>query len=249
MRNLGSRDTTQTNKEKHMKPIVKLVIAAFAATSVTSVMAQGQDVFKQGYLVDSSGQVVMNGSNELCWRHVDPDQPLIGAQCEPAAPVAAAAPAPRAAVVAPAPIAAAPVTKTIQTSEKISFSGDALFAFDKSVLKPEGKVMLDGLVKQLDGASYDTIHATGHADRFGSNAYNQKLSERRALAVKDYLLSKNVNASRIDADGKGETQPVTKAGDCPGAKATTKVKACLQPDRRVDVEMRGTKTITTSSTQ
>jgi OOP family OmpA-OmpF porin len=129
--------------------------------------------------------------------------------------------------------------------QKISFSGDALFAFDKSALKPEGKVMLDGLVSQLDGAAYDHIVATGHTDRFGSNAYNQKLSERRARAVKDYLVSKNVQASRIEAAGKGETQPVTRAGDCRGAKST-KVVACLQPDRRVDVEMNGTKAVTGS---
>ncbi len=129
--------------------------------------------------------------------------------------------------------------------QKISFSGDALFAFDKSVLKPEGRVLLDGLVTQLSGATYDNIQATGHTDRFGSNAYNQKLSERRANAVKDYLASKDVMASRIDAQGKGETQPVTKAGDCQGAKSV-KVVACLQPDRRVDIEMTGAKTVTGS---
>ena len=129
--------------------------------------------------------------------------------------------------------------------QKISFSGDALFAFDKSVLKPEGRVLLDGLVAQLSGATYDNIQATGHTDRFGSNAYNQKLSERRANAVKDYLASKDVMASRIDAQGKGETQPVTKAGDCLGAKSA-KVVACLQPDRRVDIEMTGAKTVTGS---
>jgi len=224
-----------------MKPITKLIIAAFAATAATSAFAQ-QDSRYKGYLVDSSGQVVMNGSNELCWRHTDPDSPLVQPSCEAAAaPVAAAQPAPQAVVVAAAPAAipAPPV-------QKISFSGDALFAFDKSVLKPEGKVLLDGLVSQLQGASYDTIHATGHTDRFGSSQYNQKLSHRRAETVKAYLLSKNVNASRIDADGKGETQPVTKASDCRGAVATTKLKACLQPDRRVDIEMRGTKTVAAS---
>ena len=82
-------------------------------------------------------------------------------------------------------------------------------------------------------------------DRFGSNEYNQKLSERRANTVKDYLVSKNVQASRIDAEGRGETQPVTKADDCRGAKSA-KVIACLQPDRRVDVELTGAKTITGS---
>ena len=124
--------------------------------------------------------------------------------------------------------------------QKISFSADALFAFDRSVLKPEGKAMLDGLADQLNGATYDVILVTGHADRFGSAKYNQKLSERRANTVKEYLVFKGIQASRIDAEGKGETQPITKAGDCKGAKSA-KVIACLQPDRRVDVEMKGTK--------
>jgi OOP family OmpA-OmpF porin len=180
----------------------------------------------------------------MCWRHTDADAPTVQPSCEPAStPVAAAQPAPQAVVIAAAP-AAIPAPQRV--SQKISFSGDALFAFGKSDLKPEGKVMLDGLVSQLQGASYDTIHAIGHTDRFGSGAYNQKLSQRRAETVKAYLLSKNVNASRIDAVGKGETQPVTKAADCRGAVATAKVKACLQPDRRVDIEMSGTKTVASS---
>lgn len=224
-----------------MKPITKFVIAAFAATAATSAFAQ-QDSRYQGYLVDSSGQVARNGSNELCWRHTDADSPTVQTPCEPAAkPVAAAQPAPQ-----PVVIAAAPAAVPQRVSQKISFSGDALFAFDKSELKPEGKVMLDGLVSQLQDASYDTIHATGHTDRFGSSAYNQKLSQRRAETVKAYLLSKNVKAGSIDAEGKGESQPVTKAAECRGAVATTQVKACLQPDRRVDVEMSGTKTVASS---
>ena len=186
----------------------------------------------------------MSGTN-LCWRHRDMDVPSATGPCEIKAPVAvipAAAP-----IVVAAAKPAAPVAKVAQKPmpQKISFSGDALFAFDKAVLKPEGKVMLDGLVTQLSGATYDNIQATGHTDRFGSSAYNQKLSERRANAVKDYLASKDVMASRIDAQGKGETQPVTKAGDCKGAKSA-KVIACLQPDRRVDIEMTGAKTVTGS---
>jgi OOP family OmpA-OmpF porin len=103
-----------------------------------------------------------------------------------------------------------------------------------------------GVRIQLNGATYNTIGATGHTDRFGSDTYNQKLSERRANAVKDYLVSRDIPAGRISADGKGETQPVTKAGDCLGAKSA-KVIACLQPDRRVDVEVTGTQGPTTGS--
>jgi OOP family OmpA-OmpF porin len=224
-----------------MKTIMKPMVAAIAAMLLLPAMAQSADSKNQGYLVDiNDNSIVMSGSG-LCWHTSDWTPARAVERCDPVSKPVAAAPAPKPAVVAAVP-AADPVKPLPQ---KISFSGDALFAFDKSVLGPEGKVMLDGLVSQLDGATYENIVATGHTDRFGSNAYNQKLSERRAHAVKDYLVSKNVQAGRIDAEGKGETQPVTKAGDCRGAKSA-KVIACLQPDRRVDVEMKGTKTVTGS---
>jgi OOP family OmpA-OmpF porin len=82
----------------------------------------------------------------------------------------------------------------------------------------------------------------GHADRFGSDKYNQRLSEQRVATVKAYMVSKGVESGRIYTEGKGETQPVTKAGDCTGPKSA-KVIACLQPDRRVDIEVIGTKIV------
>jgi len=225
-----------------MKPITRLVMATFAATLIpVTVMAESQDSKNQGYLVDTlSGSIVTSGTG-LCWRDSD-WTPARGKElCDPTnKPVAAVASTPTPAVltiVEPA----LPVAKA--SPQKIHFSGDALFAFDKSQLKPAGKKMLDELVHQLDGAAtYETILATGYTDRFGSNKYNQKLSERRAHAVKDYLVSKNVRANRVDAEGKGETQPMTKVGDCQGTRSA-KVIACLQPDRRVDIEMKGTKII------
>jgi OOP family OmpA-OmpF porin len=84
------------------------------------------------------------------------------------------------------------------------------------------------------------ILAIGHTDRIGSVKYNQKLSVKRAEAVKQYLVDKGIAANRIYAEGKGKSQPVTKAGDCKG-KVTSALIACLQPDRRVDVEVTGTK--------
>jgi OOP family OmpA-OmpF porin len=218
-----------------MKPISKAILAAFAATALIPAAAMAVvNSPDSGYVVDSSGAVVRSAT-ALCWHNVNWST---ASQQEPCSPAVKSA-----AVVAPIVVAAAaPAAR----SQKISFSGDALFAFDKSVLKPEGKTMLDELVSKLDGAaSYDTLVVTGHTDRFGSPKYNQKLSERRAAAVKDYLTGKNVRAARISAEGKGETQPVTKADQCRGAKSV-KVVACLQPDRRVDIEMTGTKTVTGS---
>jgi len=223
---------------RFMKPVAGFVIAAIAATALipATAAAAGPDSLRQGYLVDTYGNNIVMSGTGLCWRDSDWTPALSLEPCDPTRTpvVAALVPSPSPAV---APVAA-PVKPPLP--QKISFSGDVLFAFDQSVLKPEGKAALDELVRQLDGATYDTILATGHTDRFGSNAYNQKLAERRAHAVKDYLVSRNVQAGRIAAEGKGETQPVTTTGDCRGAKSA-RVIACLQPDRRVDVEMNGTK--------
>ena len=92
----------------------------------------------------------------------------------------------------------------------------------------------------LQGATYEVILAIGHADRIGSTKYNQKLSVRRAETVKKYLVEKGIAPNRVYAEGKGETQPLTKSADC-RMKNRKALIACLQPDRRVDVEVSGTK--------
>jgi len=87
---------------------------------------------------------------------------------------------------------------------------------------------------------YDNIQVTGHTDRIGSDKYNQTLSEERANAVREYLISKDIPANRITAAGMGESQPVTQASDCTGPRSQ-KLITCLQPDRRVEIEVAGTK--------
>jgi len=227
-----------------MKSMTRFVFAACAVTAMIPAAALAQDSRNQGYLVDINGNIVTTSNTDLCWRDSDWTPARSAEPCDPTKKPVAAAPIAPVAAAAPAPvIAQAPPATPLP--QKMSFSADALFAFDKSVLKPEGKAMLDDLVGQVNGGTYDVILATGHADRLGSAAYNQKLSVRRANAVKDYLVSKNILASRIDAEGKGETQPITKPGECKGAKSA-KVIACLQPDRRVDIEMTGTKTVASS---
>ena len=109
-------------------------------------------------------------------------------------------------------------------------------------MKPEGRLALDQFSKELTGTQYEVITVEGHTDRLGSDAYNKKLSSRRAESVKAYLVSSGgVDAQKVSAIGKGESTPVTKAGDCKGTKPTTKLISCLQPDRRVDVEVTGTR--------
>lgn len=228
-----------------MNPMSRSITAAFAATMLFSTFAMAEDPRAQGFLVNNGSGIVRSGFG-LCWQHRDPDSPALDDACNPRPVAAAVAPAPAPVVAAPpARVAAVAPPPPAPVTRKMSFSGDALFEFDKAVLKPEGKVMLDGLITQLDGTTYDAIAVIGHTDRIGSNEYNQKLSERRAHTVKMYLEGKSVQGNRINASGKGETQPVTKANDCPGAKSA-KVIACLQPDRRVDVEVTGTKAVTSS---
>ena len=84
------------------------------------------------------------------------------------------------------------------------------------------------------------INVTGHTDRIGRQAYNQKLSSQRAEAVSTYLVdSAGIAASKINARGVNGSDPVTKPGDCVGTKVTPALISCLQPDRRVDIEVTG----------
>src|SRR5512133_2597884 len=153
--------------------------------------------------------------------------------------VVAAAPAPMP-VMTPPPRPPAPVAVIAPPApRKVTFSADSLFDFDKAVVKPAGKQELDKFAADLRGASYDMIAVTGHSDRIGAHAYNQQLSVRRAEAVKAYLIEAGIPAGKIAASGKDGSDPVTKPGDCKGEKKTAQLIACLQPDRRVEVEVSG----------
>lgn len=153
----------------------------------------------------------------------------------------AATPAPEAVVVAPPPPPPAAVIVP-PAARKVMFSADALFGFDKSTVTPEGKQHLDKFAADLQDTQFDVITVTGHTDRIGSHDYNMALSTRRAEAVKNYLVeSAGIPAGKIAARGTDGSDPVTKPGDCVGTKATRELIACLQPDRRVEVEVSGTK--------
>ena len=138
------------------------------------------------------------------------------------------------------PVRAAPVAVPADTSpEKITFSADALFDFDKAVLKSKGKQSLNNLTIKLGGVKYDVIVIVGYTDRIGSEDYNKQLSVRRANAVKSYLVSKGIDANDVFVDGKGEANPIT-GTTCIGKGMQTKALiACLQRDRRVEIEIAG----------
>lgn len=152
-----------------------------------------------------------------------------------AAPAPAPTPTPRSAEAKPAP---KPV------AEKVTFAADVLFDFDRAVITQEGKSKLDDLSGKMKGMNLEVAIAIGHADRIGSAAYNQALSVRRAESVKAYLISKGTEANRIYTEGKGKNQPVTgercrKMGA--EGRANKKLVACLAPDRRVEIEVIGTR--------
>ncbi|MQY51270.1 OmpA family protein [Rhodocyclus tenuis] len=213
-----------------------LVAALAAAIGLGATVAQAQTATDRVYVTDSRNEVAKSGFG-LCWRTgywtpaaaaTDPagcacDKDLLPAdKCAPKAAASAAA------------------TGVKPAGEKITLSADALFDFDKAVLRPEGKKKLDELAAKVADIKLEVIIAVGHADRFGTDAYNQKLSEKRAAAVKEYLVSKGLEANRVYTEGKGKKQPVTKANECKGGKSK-KVLECLQPDRRVEIEVIGTK--------
>jgi OOP family OmpA-OmpF porin len=108
-------------------------------------------------------------------------------------------------------------------------------------VNPAGKEDLDHFAAELKGTQFQMITITGYTDRLGSQDYNLKLSTRRAERVKSYLVeSAGIPAEKITARGADGSDPVTKPGDCVGERRTPKLIACLQPDRRVDVEVDAT---------
>ena len=148
------------------------------------------------------------------------------------APPPTPAPAPRQTLPVPPPVTkpAAPKPEKVTTASTVNFD------FDRYVIRPDARSKLDDLVGKLRSVNLEVIIAVGHADRLGGDAYNMKLSVRRADSVKAYLVSKGIAASRVYTEGKGERQPIK---DCKGSGKTKELVACLEPNRRVESEAVG----------
>ena len=241
-----------------MKNSVKL--SALAATVLLAACATGGKVGaptpqaragQSGYWVGGAGDNIVvtdpfsdaNNPSGLCWRGAfwDPtnaqvgcDQDLIPKPPPPPppapAPVVVPPPAPRPPAPPPAPV---PVAPPKVVSEKVTYAADAFFDFDKATLKPEGKAKLDELASKIKNFTLEVVIAVGHTDSVGSDAYNQKLSLRRAEAVKAYLVSKGIEANRVYTEGKGEKQPL----------ADNKTADGRAKNRRVEIEVVGTRTV------
>jgi Outer membrane protein and related peptidoglycan-associated (lipo)proteins len=187
-----------------------LAIAFAAVTASGAATAQTIDNWRGAF-----GDVWKNGTNELCWRDAfwTPATGIPGCDGVPVAQAPAPAPAPT------------------PTATKVVFNADTFFDFDKDTLKPEGRQLLDQVVSQVQSINLETIIAVGHTDWTGPEAYNQRLSERRAASVKNYLVSKGIDPNRIYTEGKGESEPI----------ADNRTREGRAKNRRVEIEIVGTR--------
>jgi OOP family OmpA-OmpF porin len=160
------------------------------------------------------------------------------ADCEPAPVQPVAAAAPQAAPEQEPPLAEAPAPQAAAVPVPYLLSLDEFFDFDSASLKPEGRSALDALAAKIASSSNDSVAIVGHADRIGAAEYNQQLSERRAQALRDYLVGQGIDAQKISATGVGSSEPVTTKADCAGARGARLIQ-CLQPDRHADVTVGG----------
>ena len=208
-----------------MKKLNKVAMLIASAALASAAGAQSVDNWRNG-----TGDLVWkNGTNELCWRDANWTPATAAAGCDGAIVAPKAAPA--AAAPAAAPKAAPAPAPAPAAATKVTYAADAFFDFDKAVLKTEGKAKLDDLVGKVKGINLEVIIAVGHTDSVGADAYNQKLSVRRAEAVKAYLVSKGIEKNRVYTEGKGEKQPV----------ADNKTKEGRAKNRRVEIEVVGTR--------
>src|SRR5947207_11334560 len=218
-------EQTSTTQAKGVK-VMNIRLIASIVTGATAAML-GSAAFGQanpqnsGYVLFGYGTPANNvwrsgsyggkpGVNDtLCWRtgYWTPAMAII--ECDPDLVPKPPPPPPPPVVTPPAPPPPPPPPPPPQV-QKITLASKALFDFDKAVLKPEGMAAIDrDVITKLSGVTkLELVLVTGHTDPIGSQAYNQKLSERRANAVRDYLVSKGVAKDKIETLGMGKTQPI-----------------------------------------
>src|SRR2546421_10294349 len=231
-----------------------MILTQFLLTSLFSVAASAQSVANDGYARDVSADVVRNPFG-LCWRTAQWPEAKAIAACDTdavpkpmkqveAAPVPVVprapepklveAPKPQPAPIVVAPIAAAPAAVPVRArTQSITLGADASFDTGKADVKPEGQAKLGELAAKLRDVSFDSIAVTGHTDNVGTDVANQRLSLRRANAVKQYLATHGIAGEKIKTPGRGKTSPVAE-------NKTTQGRA---RNRRVEVEIRGTRTL------
>lgn len=226
---------------KPVKLASLIATAVFSSVVTTAAVAQEVDKDNGSYTVNPFGLTWVNPFGH-CWHtgSFNKDEAVKGCGDDALLPQEAPAPAPAPAAPpppppppppAPAPQPAPAPAPAAPTAEKVTFAADAFFGFDSANLKDGGRSDLDNLASQLQGVALEVIIAVGHTDSVGPEAYNQRLSVRRAESVKAHLVGQGIEANRIYTEGKGESQPV----------ASNATKEGRAKNRRVEIEVVGTK--------
>jgi len=216
-----------------MKKLNQVAMFIAVASVAGSAFATGSTISSDNWRNSHGNLIWKNGTNELCWRNNYWTPATAAPGCDGAlVPV----------VNPTTPVKPPPDKPTTPQQppdiQKVTYAADAFFDFDKSVLKPEGRAALDELAQKIQGINLEVIVATGHTDSIGSVPYNQRLSVRRAEAVKAYLVSKGIDKGRIYTEGKGKSQPV----------ASNKTAAGRAKNRRVEIEVVGTSSAPVTTT-
>jgi len=231
-----------------MNSAIRTTLVGLAAAGILLPLTAAAQFKNQGYLVDSQGQPVRAAGAGVCVRTTDWTPARAIAECDPdlvkktaapkkAEPKAKAAPAKK-----PAPKKKAK-PKMLNIEQKIELQG---MPFGKAEMTTENKAELDKFLASLKKATKSrgpvnigAVVVTGHTDRIGSLKYNMKLSERRAVVVKDYLVSAGVDQKVIFWEGKGPKQPIPVTKFCDNKMKRKQLIECLSPNRRVTVEVVG----------
>lgn len=214
--------------QSNINPILFISLTAVTALYAFDSLAHKGGKANAGYVSDSKGHLVLDGSGK-CLRTSAWSPSLALEECDPDLVVKNLAPTPAPKTVTAPPPAPAPAPELTPApkpvSQSIALAAGALFDSGKSDIKSAGKADLDELVSKLQGLqSVEQIRVIGHTDSQGSAAFNQRLSEQRAQALKDYLIDQGIAADRIEAVGMGETQPVADNGSAEGRARNRRVE-------------------------
>jgi len=240
-----------------MQSIKRRVLTGMAGIAMAAVMLPGTalaaDSKNQGYLLDSARNVVTSPTSKLCWRSSEWTPARAIAQCDPdlvkkpMKPKARPAPMPhRKPMAKPKPKKKKKKARPMVTNAKLSVQN---FDFDKATMRPDQTAWIDKWLshkgrsgsRRWKNVTLTAVVVTGHTDKFGSMAYNKKLSEERAKTVKEYLISKGVSEKIIFWEGRGYANPVPVTKFCDNMMSRKKLIDCLAPNRRVDIDAVGTK--------
>lgn len=214
-----------------MNDKIHLIVIGAAATLLSQLaFAHPGGKANAGYVGDSSGHIAVDGSGK-CMRTSAWTKELAIAECESGMLPKKAEVAPQA---KPEPVAVAPAPKPEPSYEEITLKAGALFDSGKAELKPQGLAELAQLVTKLKTLQdVESIQVTGHTDSQGPEAYNLRLSEQRAVAVKNYLSQNGIDGKIINTAGMGDAKPNASNDTAEGRALNRRVQLEIKTQRQV----------------